>query len=47
MTVPKSPIKGEVEAMIESHVSPFVETRMASEEAASKMALFGLLTRER
>jgi len=33
--------------MIESHVSPLVETRIASDEAASKIALFGLLTRER
>lgn len=47
ITVPKRPMKGEVEAMIESQVSPFVETRIASEEAASSMALFGMFTRER
>jgi len=34
ITVPKRPIKGEVEAIIDNHVSPLVETRMASEEAA-------------
>ncbi len=47
MTVPKRPIKGEVEAIIESQVSPLVETRIASEEAACKMALFGVFTRDR
>lgn len=47
ITVPKRPIKGEVEAMIESQVSPFVETRIASEDAASNMALLGVLTRDR
>ena len=47
ITVPKSPINGEVDAMIESQVNPLVETRIASEEAASKIALFGLLTLER
>jgi len=47
ITVPKRPMNGEVEAMIESQVSPFVETLMASDEAASSMALFGVLTRVR
>ncbi len=47
ITVPKRPIKGEVEAIIESQVSPLVETRIASEEAACKMALFGVFTRDR
>ena len=47
ITVPKRPIKGEVEAMIESQVSPLVETRIASEDAASRMALFGVFTRDR
>ena len=47
ITVPKRPIKGEVEAMIESQVSPLVETLIASEEAASSMALLGVLTRVR
>jgi len=47
ITVPKRPIKGEVEAIIESQVRPLVETRIASEEAASKMALLGVLTRDR
>ena len=47
ITVPKRPINGEVEAMIESQVSPLVETRMASEDAASKMALLGVVTRDR
>jgi len=47
ITVPNNPIKGEVDAIIESHVSPLVETLMASEVAASSMALFGLLTLER
>ena len=46
-TVPKRPMKGEVEAMIESHVSPLVETRIASDAAASSIALFWLLTRDR
>jgi len=47
ITVPKRPIKGEVDAMIESQVSPLVETRIASEDAACKMALFGVFTRDR
>ncbi len=47
MTVPKSPINGEVEAIIESQVSPFVETRIASEDAAWSIALLGVLTRDR
>ena len=47
ITVPKSPIKGEVDAMMESQVSPLVETRIASEDAAPSMALFGLFTRLR
>lgn len=47
ITVPKSPIKGEVEAMIESQVSPLVEILIASDDAASKMALFGVVTRDR
>lgn len=47
ITVPKSPIKGDVEAMIDSHVNPLVATRIASEDAASKMALFGLFTRDK
>jgi len=33
--------------MIESHVKPFVEARIASEVAASMIALLGLSTRER
>jgi len=47
ITVPKRPIKGEVEAIIESQVSPLVETRIASEDAACKMAWFGVFTRDR
>ncbi len=47
ITVPKSPINGEVDAMMESQVSPLVETRIASEDAASSIALFGVLTRLR
>lgn len=47
ITVPKSPIKGAVEAIMESQVSPLVETRIASEDAASNIALFGLFTRDR
>ena len=47
ITVPKSPINGEVDAIIESQVSPFVETLMASDDAASRMALFGLFTRDK
>ncbi len=47
ITVPKSPINGEVEAMMESQVSPLVETLMASEAAASNMALLGVETLER
>ncbi len=47
ITVPKSPINGEVDAMMESHVSPFVETLIASEDAASSMALLGVFTRDR
>ncbi len=47
MTVPKRPMKGEVEAMMESQVKPLVETLMASEDAASKMALLGVVTRDR
>jgi len=47
MTVPKRPINGEVEAIIDNQVSPLVETRIASDEAASKMALLGLVTRDR
>ena len=47
ITVPKRPMKGEVEAMIESHVKPLVETLIASEEAASSMALLGVETRVR
>ncbi len=47
ITVPKRPIKGEVDAMIESQVSPLVETRIASDDAASSMALFGVFTRLR
>jgi len=42
ITVPNKPMNGEVEAIIESHVKPLVETRIASEEAASMMALFGV-----
>ena len=34
ITVPKRPINGDVEAIIESQVSPLVETRIASEDAA-------------
>ena len=41
ITVPNKPIKGDVDAIIESQVSPLVETLIASEEAASKIALFG------
>ena len=33
-TVPKRPMNGEVEAMIESQVNPLVETRIASDAAA-------------
>ena len=47
ITVPKRPMNGEVDAIIESTVSPFVETRIASEDAASNMALLGVLTRDR
>lgn len=47
ITVPNNPINGEVEAIIESHVSPLVETLIASDDAASRMALFGLFTRDR
>jgi len=47
ITVPKRPIKGEVAAIIESQVSPLVETRIASDEAACKMALLGIPTRDR
>ena len=47
ITVPKRPIKGEVDAIIESQVRPLVETLIASEDAASKMALLGVLTRVR
>jgi len=47
ITVPNRPINGAVEAMIESQVRPFVETRIASEDAASNMALLGVLTRDR
>ena len=47
ITVPKRPMNGEVDAMIESQVRPFVEARIASEDAASSMALFGRLTRDR
>ena len=47
ITVPKRPIKGDVEAIIESHVKPFVETLIASDDAASSIALFGVLTRDR
>ena len=47
MTVPKRPIKGEVDAMIESHVKPLVETLIASDDAASNIALLGRFTRDR
>jgi len=47
MTVPKRPMNGEVEAMIESQVRPLVDTLIASEDAASKMALLGVATRVR
>ena len=47
MTVPKSPMNGEVDAIMESQVSPLVETRIASDDAASRMALFGVFTRLR
>ncbi len=47
MTVPKRPMNGEVEAMIESQVRPLVETLIASEEAASRIALLGTDTRVR
>ena len=47
MTVPKRPINGDVDAIIESQVSPFVDARIASEEAAWSIALLGLLTRDR
>ncbi len=47
MTVPNKPMNGEVEAIMESQVSPLVETRMASEEAACKIALLGTDTRDR
>lgn len=47
ITVPKRPINGAVDAIIESHVSPFVETLIASEDAACNIDLLGLLTRDR
>ena len=47
ITVPNSPIKGEVEAIMDNMVSPLVETRIASEEAASNIALLGIVTRDR
>jgi len=47
ITVPKRPMNGEVDAIMESQVSPLVETRIASEDAASSMALFGVFTRDR
>ncbi len=47
ITVPKRPMNGEVEAMIESQVRPLVDTLIASEDAASKIALFGTATRVR
>ncbi len=46
-TVPNNPIKGEVEAIIDSSVKPLVELRIASLDAASNMALFGKCTRLR
>jgi len=47
MTVPKRPINGDVDAIIESQVSPLVDARIASEEAACSIALLGVLTRDR
>jgi len=47
MTVPKRPINGEVEAIIDSQVNPLVATLIASELAALSMALFGVCTLER
>ena len=47
MTVPNKPINGEVEAIMESQVNPLVETLIASEDAASRMALLGVETRVR
>ena len=47
ITVPKSPIKGEVDAMIDNQVRPLVATLIASEDAAWSMALFGIFTLER
>jgi hypothetical protein len=47
ITVPKRPINGEVDAIIESQVSPFVEARIASDDAAWSIALFGSFTRDR
>ncbi len=38
-TVPKSPIKGDVEAMIETFVNPLVELRMVSTDRSSSKAL--------
>ena len=47
ITVPKRPMNGEVDAIIESQVSPLVETRIASDDAACNIALFGIFTRDR
>ncbi len=47
ITVPKRPINGDVEAIIDNHVRPLVDTLIASDDAASSIALFGLCTRDR
>jgi hypothetical protein len=44
-TVPNRPIKGDVEAIIERSVKPLVALRLASLDAAPKIALFGSVTR--
>jgi len=44
ITVPKRPINGEVDATIDNIVNPLVDTRIASEDAASSIALLGFAT---
>ena len=46
ITVPNKPIKGEVDAIIDNQVNPFVDTLIASLQAASSIALFGIVTRD-
>lgn len=45
ITVPNRPINGEVDAIIESMVSPLVALRTVSLMAASKIALFAKVVR--